>query len=413
MINLKEIYKNIQAGYDMDLEEFKKYVEGFEDVVLWGAGNLGKAIFDKFLELNLKVNYYWDRRASDIVNLNGIDVLQPFTGDFNKDKTLVIICISSACDINIDLENRLTNDGFCHHISGARLNEALICPFKIGSIIDSTVCLGNPACNQAQCQKYFNILKNGKIKSGEGIFLNIVSFILTLKCSLKCANCNQNNYNIPLEEKVDYELERIKAYIDNLLEAVDGVATITLIGGEPFLYPDLAKVVKHILTKENFGSVQIVTNGIWNVNENELKELKHEKVSVNFSDYTKQLTNSQVELFKKNVEILKKLGIRYKLQNLPWIEPALTLQPNNYTYAELIELKDKCMPRKICTCVKNGIYYPCAPTQSIKNKFDCVDIMDKYNLRERMRECINKDFYEACQYCRKEQGKEVPAGEQI
>ena len=84
---------------------------------------------------------------------------------------------------------------------------------------------------------------------------------ITMKCSLKCKNCNMF---VPYyKEDVTYSKENIKSEIDTLFKKVDYIFSFTLLGGEPLLHPDWAEIV-HYLSKaysDRIGIIKIITNG--------------------------------------------------------------------------------------------------------------------------------------------------------
>lgn len=45
----------------------------------------------------------------------------------------------------------------------------------------------------------------------------------------------------PLEERKDIPLDRIYDDIDKFFDAMDSIGTVTVMGGEPFMHPDISK----------------------------------------------------------------------------------------------------------------------------------------------------------------------------
>jgi len=85
--------------------------------------------------------------------------------------------------------------------------------------------------------------------------LNYITLKLTNRCNLNCYMCGQN-YAHMRQDNADLDLELIKKRIT----AEDGIKTVYLFGGEPFLYKDLIPLL--ILLREKEVNVLISSNGM-------------------------------------------------------------------------------------------------------------------------------------------------------
>ena len=84
-----------------------------------------------------------------------------------------------------------------------------------------------------------------------------ISLALSQVCNLKCPFCyaNKNNIEINKDKKISFEKAK-----NTILQAKKiGVKTITLVGGEPFLYPEIKELISFI-NSNNLTTV-IFTNG--------------------------------------------------------------------------------------------------------------------------------------------------------
>jgi MoaA/NifB/PqqE/SkfB family radical SAM enzyme len=234
---------------------------------------------------------------------------------------------------------------------------------------------------------------------------------------LKCRYCGQRLTEFDKNDVKDFELADIKRDIDNFMDAADYVGMISIIGGEPFIHPQLAEIVRHCLTKENFGVVNITTNGIVSLTEELLRELKDDRVKIYFSVYDTYLTDKQKKLLEKNIELVKKSGISYALGHPVWVKPN-ELKDYGYEDSVMADKKQNCWRIRTCAVVRDGVFYPCTIADNIESlrKFSAgnavVDVKEKDKLRERLQTCLEQDYFEACRYCC-EKEEEIPAGEQI
>ena len=96
--------------------------------------------------------------------------------------------------------------------------------------------------------QYFNYLKNKKNPP----FPEKLTIMLTRRCNLNCEFCDQS-YKFNQEMSLDDAMKVIDS-AKNL-----NIKTLVITGGEPFLHPDLFKIIRY--AKENGFSVCITTNG--------------------------------------------------------------------------------------------------------------------------------------------------------
>jgi len=96
-------------------------------------------------------------------------------------------------------------------------------------------------------------------------------------------------YAKPIDE--DYNL--VIASIDILMDAVDFVQEIRLLGGEPLMYKKVDLVIKHLLKYKNFGQIKINTNGTIVPKEEKLKVFQNEKVYFDIANYGKDSRSAQ------------------------------------------------------------------------------------------------------------------------
>ena len=90
---MKRWMENINSG-----KKLSDYFinSGFRSVAIYGAGDLGKLVFEELNNTDVKVTYFIDRNAKVLKKFSGISVILP--SDYNKlDSTDVIIITMSKC----------------------------------------------------------------------------------------------------------------------------------------------------------------------------------------------------------------------------------------------------------------------------------------------------------------------------
>lgn len=152
-------------------------------------------------------------------------------------------------------------------------------------------------------------------KYKQKIYMLKTDIIATSACSLKCKNCS---LFIPYWKKnVSFSVEQLKSDADSYFKCVDFVLDMNIIGGEPFLYKDLDKILcyygEHY--RHKIGHFGIITNGTVTPKDSTIAVLKKYDIAVAISDYSEivgykeqadrlceVLQNNEVE-YSRNTEI--------------------------------------------------------------------------------------------------------------
>ena len=237
--------------------------------------------------------------------------------------------------------------------------------------------------------------------------------ILGTGCTLKCKYCNNlmPYFKKPFWLNADDIIKDIKRVLEN----VDGIISLDLIGGEPFLYPELTKVLHFVVEQEKIYGINLLTNASLILKDNVLNALKNPKILVQVSDY------SVVANTDKFINTLIKNNVRYEVfKELNWIDSGEPIERGNdenylrYAYAN-------CHPAKFCKALLSGKIYACARSASlyslgcVNDPDGYVDIYDASNLKGALKKFfVDKDTDPACGYCTHvDKWRGVVAGEQI
>lgn len=411
MFKLEEYYEQAFSGEKVDNTEFLNYIKGFKHVILWGASFQGKAIGRKLLDEGVNIDYYWDIRHQEIKELNGLKVVEPRTVE-DIENTLVIVCIGNRVIVK-RMMNNLKADGYANVIPGDYLYMGLLCPFCKETGINAKVCSGTMECRQIYCHRLGNIIKYNN-ESENPIHLTSVTLIVNQKCSLRCKFCTSYMNEYPMGERKNFPVERICEDIDVFFDMVDTVGTITVMGGEPFMHPDISKIISHLCTKKNFGLISIATSGTYPIKPEQLEGLHDKRVNVSFSNYTLSINEKQKELFYKNIEVVKESGVCYTvgLFSPEWIKPS-TLYKLDISEEQKIARKSNC---EHWHQIKNGKVHPCDFANSVyslgiadypTDYFDLTQEMSLEDRKNKFREYIDRPCYETCGHHAK--GKQMTA----
>lgn len=413
-MNISELIERTRKGEDDNKSEIIEYLHKFPLIILRGAGQFGTALGEYLLNIGIikEKLIYWDVRATTIRKVNGILVALPFSTEFDRTLTLTINCIPNGSLSGSAGGDEFFTAGYENYIPGMALFEALICRMNPAQGFDATICTTTNSCNWSACKRLSNILYNTlepekSSRTENKLVFPIATFVINQKCTLACTHCGQyiNHYND--NERINFPLSRITEDIDKTLQAVDAIGYISVIGGEPFLHPNLVEIIQHIMTKKNFGVIGITTNGICKIEESQLEVLKNGKTRIIISDYTPELNKKQKQIFLDNVDKISKSGISFSIGKPVWSTPT-SLRKFSFDAKTKTEMKSKCNSTVTCKTIQNGFYYPCSATAGIGSHklesydSDWVDISSTNlinELRNKIKSVDNKNFYDCCNHC--------------
>jgi hypothetical protein len=391
--------------------EILAYLLAFQHIILRGAGNFGSALGRFLLKAGVEKSKmrYWDIRADALREVNGIPVETPFTGNFDKHHTAFINCIPNGSLSEGGGRHDAHGASFVHHISGMALFEALMCKTNGASGLDAKICLDTAFCNWCACKRLPSLVQKRcrKNHASEALVFPVATFVINQKCTLQCRHCGQYINHYRAKDRINFDFAQIKQDMDRFFEAVDAIGFVSVIGGEPFLHPQLSQIIEHIWTKPNFGVLGITTNGVCSISEHHLETLAKGPGRVIFSDYTASLDEKQKRLFNANVNKVASSGINYTVGQPLWSMPP-SLSKKDYPDEVKQKMKSTCNSTSTCKTIQNGVYYPCSITTAIgalrladykSDKVILDETLSDADLREKIRTIDNLPFYQSCAHC--------------
>lgn len=246
---------------------------------------------------------------------------------------------------------------------------------------------------------------NRKEVFDDKIFLKQCEIIVTNKCSLKCKKCAAGIQYFEHPQDMEYS-QVIKDY-NKMIELIDWIDDIVIIGGEPFLYDDLDKVIDGIFnnpqTKKKVGVIKIITNGTVIPNNKVLQAIKKNKIIIWISNY-----GDKSRKLGELINILRQERIDYTV--LPLQKWSDVIQLNNEKTIQedakrLKRRKDGCVTR--CRTVAGGRFYLCSLLKSMDflgiKPFGSGDYVDLYedDARTKIMRMLdmNTPLPRACSFC--------------
>ena len=226
-----------------------------------------------------------------------------------------------------------------------------------------------------------------------------LDLILTEKCSLKCADCA--NLMPYFESPKDSDLDTMLNNLDIILEKVDSITELRILGGEPFLFRKISEVLKYSLSQKKIPNIVIYTNGTIVPRAETLEYLINDKIILEITNYGKLSRN-----FDKLITTCKEKKINYLIRDLgeSWDDSANIIKPSRSKEQDQ-RIFEECCAKYLFTLM-HGKIYRCPFSASI-------DALKKIELNHNNSQIINKNlskeelekfiygtaFVDSCRFC--------------
>lgn len=324
-----------------------------------------------------------------------------FTEMTNFQNADALICAANAFEI---VCKEIEND----HVEGLKiydlreiLNDYLVFIKEHPNENKSSYLYGDIDVQDIVRKYYFFAGEDDSYMDNRVVFSYFV-LIITQKCSLHCKYCGA--FCSKYKPQRDYDIRLLKNNMRVLLDAIDGVTELELMGGEPFLYSELDELLRWCIEQNKIHAIKIVTNGTIIPKENIWKLLKHYKVKLVIDDYGEISRN-----LEKLVELSKLYQVRFEVQKLQtWyqLEPIVKKELQQ-SYIE--QVFHECEFRN-CSGILNGKFYRCLTGGHMDNlglswgvDGDYVQIegkqWDTTALRVGIQRLLNINYLESCYFC--------------
>lgn len=411
------------------IKELKKALAG-ENIILWGAGTVGRVFYLLLKELEISVEYVVDVKGGEISFLDGIEVLS-IDDNRLKEKLQDSLIIAT---VNRNLYEDVKKD-----ILNVKGNLAgVVCGHSIHMVAQGALCMSK-ACdidkviNLANCyectnldntcmslNKYLKRINGFKDEDKGTKAVKMIGYALSNICTLRCKNCCELVPYMPIESRHFVSGKNVIKDILKLSEACNFLTLLEFIGGEPFLHPDLVMILRKVITIKNIGIIHIFTNGTVVPGDELCEVLRNDRITVYLSNYQATLEENFIHKIEETEEKLKRFGVNYffgKKQSWMDFSSYDLVKSDN----ELNQSFEDCFLHN-CNRLQDGILYVC-PHQyagiklgKLKEAGETIHIYDytDVELGEKLEELKQWKAIDACRYCTMPyRAKTVISGEQL
>lgn len=376
------------------------YIEK-EPIIIYGASVYGELAYISLKQMGYKPDYFCDK-SEHRKECFEIEVLRPGRLEKFKDANIII----ASADYFHEIVEMLENIGCCNLFDMTEMLEMELPKEQ----------LSNRALEMYDNrQNYINIVQ----KQEEGkLNFNRIQYVVSERCSLKCRDCTHlmQYYQQPQ----DVDLDKYKAAFELLLQCVDSVAELRILGGEPFMNRDMGKVIDWHHGNSKIQRISVYTNGTIVPNEITLRELQRSKIKVHISNYK---TNE--EKIGKLIKVFDEYHIQYFTRVYDAWQDAGGVEFRDHSIEQMEDIFSNCFERNCFTFLK-GQLHRCPRSAHAMNlgampdvKEDYVDLLHwngtKEELVEKLKNLQKRSWIEACNYCGGPNNitQSIPAGIQI
>jgi hypothetical protein len=385
-------------GHEFDKIWFNYEMMADKKYYLFGAGFLGKKLGKVLCKFNLLEGY-----IDNDVNRHGEVFLTRNIISFNEylvnnhDNTVIIVSVSS--DFSDNIAEQIEDAGLKHGKDYLLYSE------------------------------FHDMVLPVLLTYGYGkTYVELAQIALTERCSLKCKKCAHACYNVDSKAS-DMALSEVFQSATTFFRKVDYIDEFVLIGGEPLLYRQLAKVVVYIgqRYRNQMGIYSITTNGTIVPSKEVLDACKEYDVLFRISNYSKTIPRLKPS-YKKLTDTLDEYGITYELGDpeIEWIDYGFDYLEKPFEPENLIRTFDEC--HTPCKEIRGSKLYYCVMARSVSDNLklnegedDFLDL-DRLNgdncKKELLEFCMgysDKGYLDMCRRCHgmKWGDYSIPAAEQL
>lgn len=227
-----------------------------------------------------------------------------------------------------------------------------------------------------------------------------LGILVTTFCNLNCRNCADL---IPKRRNCHCEIETVKDDIKKVLEVVDYIDEVLVIGGETLLYPQLVEMLDFCKQQDKMGKLIITTNGSIKPDEKLLNCLERDEVCVRISGYPDYAVRNRKEV----VDCYRKHRIEIEdLENMKWYSMGDTLRRGR-SKEELKKVFGTCIMKDCVTLDTEGRIVYCSRQLSAcetdiyprPDKHEYVNVRNNKNLLEDLKRFYSLEYISTCDYC--------------
>lgn len=319
-----------------------------KNIYVFGTGRVGE-------RLGLSLNYFnilggfIDNNVKKQGNIFIGKTIETLEHYLENEKEVAIVIATTYKNNSIEIEHQLKKEGLIHR------EDYFFAEEFAGKIFP------------VMAAYYYN-----------SVYMNLAQIVLTERCTLKCKKCAHACYNVE-NTSIDMTVDEAYRSADTFFENIDYVGEFVLIGGEPFLYKNLAKIINYIgeRYRAQIGIFAITTNGTIVPTEEVLMVCKKYNVVILISNYSKTLPRLKTS-HRNLINRLNTCAISYVLseEDSDWMDYGFDYLNKNMSETEMIDTFDRCLTP--CREIRGSKLYFCVMARSVSDNLHFEEGVDDF-----------------------------------
>jgi hypothetical protein len=361
--------------------------------VIWGAGHVGAKIYTACRQSGIEITAFCDRDPEKIgKNIHGIKILHTDDIPSIYPQAEMILAMNRIAEVVDELKslNR------AHWYAG-------------GLLFDLDEVLQNPPNSYAVSDGHYLLqicsIVHHIFVEEEACLLGSLDCVITERCSLKCRECS--NLMQYYAHPVDYDIQQVIRELQALMQYVDRLFELRLIGGDVFMHRHWDVILQFALSEPKIDRITFYTNGTLIPRSEKLSLLSDERVMLLISDYGKRSHN-----LEKLIDLCEKNRIWYRATPIDKWNACSTISRHYRSKDDNDRLFNACCVTDVMTLQRGKIFRCPYAANAFQlgavedNPYDYVDVMenalpaDPKNARKRLMNYLtSKCAIPICDYC--------------
>lgn len=393
-------------------------------IIIYGAGKIGKRILHSLRSFGYNIEFFWDKNAEIIEQFDKTPIIKP---DFNSipsgsRKDYIIIITIFAKNISKEISEKLAELGYLNVVHDRKIINTLIyqaCSKAIANnkfSFDITTChiCPVPKENNTTCDILDNYIAEHLAKGTtafsnkkEKLVMAKLGVLVSNKCNLTCKGCNHLRDLYKKGDAIEFTLAEILGDLKKVVDAVDLINQVVLVGGEAFLHAGLYDILEGILKLPKIGTVQIITNGTVKPRDPRLYNLMaNERVIVEVSGYGDKIPRALQGNVSDFLSELKKHKVNHLPMNtLQWFdfgdfnERPYTSEQHRQVYISCCFISNDMFNGKIHKCSRSVFASHLKKIPDYADDYVDVRKHSKEQLRTKLFEFLANKWPKVCLHC--------------
>ena len=376
----------------MYLEEYVADRKDTGKVIIYGATIGGKIIYQCLKYLKIEVAFFCDR-AKGGTQFCDKDVRDPSVlYNIERDYKIVIAVTRSI-------------DSVCHYLAEIHCDK---CYFAKRLILDR--CNYDFECEENEKVQVDDFLRKYPIYvdgvCSNQLILPSLEVFITERCTLRCRDCSHLIPRYLSRGAKNYNIYVLIQQIENVLQVVDYIDDLIILGGEPLLHEELPKLLEWGYQNSRIGERTIISNATVVPKDEVFEVMLKTNTRIRLSDYGKYSLALE--------DIMKECSARqisYFISKEPWTDMG-KIYNHYYSKTELINVFKNC-PFFFALLLLNGKLFRCPHVAHLNNlgiidsmAHDCVDFtyaLEKQEevsaKQEELKKYMKINYLEGCLFC--------------